>query len=110
MVCLRFSYSKLVVLLCALSSVAWAALPQFTGQKRVGLTTGDQWEPAVAADGSGRIYVLYPHYGRVPGCKDCRVPTVLLVSSSDTVGDRKSTRLNSSHITISYAVFCLKKK
>src|SRR5437773_6856972 len=28
----------------------------------------------------------------------------------DANGDRKSTRLNSSHITISYAVFCLKKK
>src|SRR5437773_6268197 len=28
----------------------------------------------------------------------------------DTVRDRKSTRLNSSHITNSYAVFCLKKK
>src|SRR5437773_4667107 len=27
-----------------------------------------------------------------------------------TSEDRKSTRLNSSHITISYAVFCLKKK
>src|SRR5437773_8699670 len=27
-----------------------------------------------------------------------------------TEKDRKSTRLNSSHITISYAVFCLKKK
>src|SRR6266540_5579150 len=27
-----------------------------------------------------------------------------------SLGDRKSTRLNSSHITISYAVFCLKKK
>src|SRR3970282_1855659 len=27
-----------------------------------------------------------------------------------TARDRKSTRLNSSHITISYAVFCLKKK
>src|SRR5574343_1298188 len=26
------------------------------------------------------------------------------------ISDRKSTRLNSSHITISYAVFCLKKK
>src|ERR1039458_1517 len=26
------------------------------------------------------------------------------------VGDRKSTRLNSSHLGISYAVFCLKKK
>src|SRR2546428_1507626 len=28
----------------------------------------------------------------------------------DTAGDRKSTRLNSSHDQISYAVFCLKKK
>src|SRR5258705_3802007 len=27
-----------------------------------------------------------------------------------TEGDRKSTRLNSSHANISYAVFCLKKK
>src|SRR3712207_8584230 len=30
--------------------------------------------------------------------------------SSSEVGDRKSTRLNSSHANISYAVFCLKKK
>src|SRR5207253_10224036 len=28
----------------------------------------------------------------------------------DHRGDRKSTRLNSSHVAISYAVFCLKKK
>src|SRR5438874_13832325 len=28
----------------------------------------------------------------------------------DLQGDRKSTRLNSSHVEISYAVFCLKKK
>src|SRR5262245_65309650 len=28
----------------------------------------------------------------------------------DDQGDRKSTRLNSSHLGISYAVFCLKKK
>src|SRR5690242_21521943 len=28
----------------------------------------------------------------------------------DGAGDRKSTRLNSSHMSISYAVFCLKKK
>src|SRR5438045_4895491 len=28
----------------------------------------------------------------------------------DISGDRKSTRLNSSHLGISYAVFCLKKK
>src|SRR5947209_15148122 len=30
--------------------------------------------------------------------------------SLDVPGDRKSTRLNSSHANISYAVFCLKKK
>src|SRR3954462_5427941 len=30
--------------------------------------------------------------------------------SSDVCSDRKSTRLNSSHTIISYAVFCLKKK
>src|SRR3989442_10960771 len=35
-----------------------------------------------------------------------------LASSSRTAAfaDRKSTRLNSSHVRISYAVFCLKKK
>src|SRR5947209_19907387 len=32
------------------------------------------------------------------------------VTSSDGRQDRKSTRLNSSHANISYAVFCLKKK
>src|SRR6266704_2055154 len=30
--------------------------------------------------------------------------------SGSTTADRKSTRLNSSHVSISYAVFCLKKK
>src|SRR2546426_6798779 len=33
-----------------------------------------------------------------------------LRSFVDVRGDRKSTRLNSSHLVISYAVFCLKKK
>src|SRR2546430_13727147 len=32
------------------------------------------------------------------------------VDESTLIGDRKSTRLNSSHSQISYAVFCLKKK
>ena len=34
----------------------------------------------------------------------------LLVSGNCSQTDRKSTRLNSSHTVISYAVFCLKKK
>src|SRR3712207_7472275 len=32
------------------------------------------------------------------------------ITSNITILDRKSTRLNSSHANISYAVFCLKKK
>src|SRR5207248_6380150 len=35
---------------------------------------------------------------------------VVALAVPDQRGDRKSTRLNSSHRTISYAVFCLKKK
>src|SRR2546426_5709455 len=31
-------------------------------------------------------------------------------AARDDLADRKSTRLNSSHLVISYAVFCLKKK
>src|SRR5437867_9455479 len=40
------------------------------------------------------------------------LPRSLRVSYHEiaTLQDRKSTRLNSSHRTISYAVFCLKKK
>src|SRR5438477_8501476 len=39
-------------------------------------------------------------------------PTVakMVFPRSRIVADRKSTRLNSSHMSISYAVFCLKKK
>src|SRR5438034_7296609 len=36
--------------------------------------------------------------------------TEVALTSDTPIGDRKSTRLNSSHTVISYAVFCLKKK
>src|SRR5690349_23151919 len=35
---------------------------------------------------------------------------LVLAAGGDLLRDRKSTRLNSSHVEISYAVFCLKKK
>src|SRR3712207_6964656 len=38
------------------------------------------------------------------------LPVVMCGSEGDALRDRKSTRLNSSHANISYAVFCLKKK
>src|SRR2546426_9152630 len=39
-----------------------------------------------------------------------REPLALRPGIVLAIGDRKSTRLNSSHLVISYAVFCLKKK
>src|SRR3712207_7098722 len=39
-----------------------------------------------------------------------RIPENHAFWSITVYGDRKSTRLNSSHANISYAVFCLKKK
>src|SRR6266487_1335553 len=39
-----------------------------------------------------------------------RKPAVVSSAPPEPVTDRKSTRLNSSHPSISYAVFCLKKK
>src|SRR5436309_9246859 len=52
-----------------------------------------------------------------PGCKTIITeynisdrPQYVATVCRPAGGDRKSTRLNSSHVKISYAVFCLKKK
>src|SRR5688572_31222458 len=47
---------------------------------------------------------------REPVALDAVLGGGLRQSGGETVIDRKSTRLNSSHSQISYAVFCLKKK
>src|SRR2546422_6888669 len=48
------------------------------------------------------------HYNRT--CLERTCPKDLLKRNGSVYQDRKSTRLNSSHGYISYAVFCLKKK
>src|SRR3712207_7140479 len=48
------------------------------------------------------IGIVLPYYREIRENTD--------VEHKDTGVDRKSTRLNSSHANISYAVFCLKKK
>jgi hypothetical protein len=71
-----------LVLLAAVAPAA-AAGQGFSLQQRVGFTAGDQWEPAIAADGYGHVYILYPQYGILPGCASCPLPTMVLVTSSD---------------------------
>ena len=55
----------------------------FSPPRRLGYNTGDQWEPAMAADGHGHLYVLYPQYGKVPGCANCLAPAIALLVSGD---------------------------
>src|SRR5699024_11599437 len=70
-----------------LSAVAW---PYANGPRHLGHVAGF----GVPSD-------TFSRYMRMAG------HDVLMVSGTE---DRKSTRLNSSHVSISYAVFCLKKK
>jgi hypothetical protein len=74
----------------AAPAVQAAAAPKpgasgFSPQIRLGFNVGDQWEPAIAADDYGSVYVLYPQYGGVPGCpaSECASPTAILQLSRD---------------------------
>jgi hypothetical protein len=73
----------LLLLMALASAQAAVAVSGFTPQRRVGYNTGDQWEPALAADGHGHIYILFPQYGAVSGCPGCTTPTIALVVSND---------------------------
>src|SRR5690625_6479232 len=80
------------------------------------MTDGDNWDikdgwmgpPGTECDWYGivcdsdgsHIVRLLLHHNNLSG----EIPNL------DPLEDRKSTRLNSSHVAISYAVFCLKKK
>src|SRR5699024_11908709 len=52
---------------------------------------------------SGEVIVGGSSWPKIPHGINGKCPSI-------RPGDRKSTRLNSSHVSISYAVFCLKKK
>src|SRR2546422_2798452 len=60
--------------------------------------------------GHGRRRRPGPRVGHPPGPRFVKLTVEDLWRIKRPAGDRKSTRLNSSHGYISYAVFCLKKK
>src|SRR5256885_7032051 len=83
----------------------------FSSRRRHTRLQGD-WSSDVCssdliADGvaRGMVKVL-----TVPGKDRILGATLVGEHAGDLIVDRKSTRLNSSHLVISYAVFCLKKK
>src|SRR5688572_31636619 len=60
---------------------------------------------------SGRRHARQLRHGPVSlDCQRASRGGIFRISAWVNAGDRKSTRLNSSHSQISYAVFCLKKK
>ncbi|MGE5373954.1 MAG: sialidase family protein [Bacteroidota bacterium] len=63
--------------------VAPVAPGGFTPQTRMGFFVDNEWEPAIASDRFGHVYILYPQYGGVPGCPGCYSPTMILQMSSD---------------------------
>src|SRR3712207_9100168 len=69
--------------------------------------------PISASDGD-RLYVFFPEAGliayTVSGEHVWTREVGQIRNEHGIAADRKSTRLNSSHANISYAVFCLKKK
>ncbi len=80
------SVQKFAIWLFLALATAQAALAasNFSPQRRVGYTTGDQWEPALSADGHGHIYILFPQYGAVSDCPACTAPTIALLVSNDS--------------------------
>src|SRR5438094_6682121 len=70
---------------------------------------GDPWKSQVRGAVDAEEFEFVPYREVFEAIAD---DAVLSLSETSAIAskDRKSTRLNSSHRTISYAVFCLKKK
>src|SRR5436309_5622091 len=102
--------------------VAGVLLGSLASCARRGACTGDYCGTVVIA-AAGEPDILLPPVTELSTSRDVYDQLFLKLAdlgmSGNTIGDedfqpqladRKSTRLNSSHVKISYAVFCLKKK
>lgn len=90
-------YTTVLILLVVLSMVSLPSnaalamtrqiggLGQFTQQFRLGFHSGDDWEPAIAADRYGHVYALYKHYNVKGGgrCHMCNLHLLVQVSSDE---------------------------
>src|SRR5207248_6366950 len=88
------------------------ALPILRRHRRIAHRMLNVLVPEIILNGSGimsaRCEVIAARMPQLVGMADKRQPSHLARARHDRAKDRKSTRLNSSHRTISYAVFCLK--
>ncbi|HET9408975.1 MAG TPA: sialidase family protein [Candidatus Sulfotelmatobacter sp.] len=91
----RWRSSRASIFLCLLLVTAQVAIAAsgFAPQRRLGQPMGDQWEPAMAADAHGHIYVLYPQYGPSLSCPGCTVPGMTLQVSNDNGASWEAPRI-----------------
>src|SRR5690349_23555317 len=69
------------------------------------ISTSTSWSQLCCAKAREAVYGMAPSDPAATAA-----PAPLALRNPRRLTDRKSTRLNSSHVEISYAVFCLKKK
>ncbi len=64
-------------------TIAAAAPGGFTPQTRLGFNQQNEWEPSIAADRFGHVYMLYAQYTGVPRCPECSNPSQVIQISND---------------------------
>src|SRR3712207_6971264 len=88
-----------------ISAEAMALLARYDWPGNVRQLENAMFRAVVLADGDELTLAEFPQIANQVEGFDIRIPP-----APAREADRKSTRLNSSHANISYAVFCLKKK
>src|SRR5699024_11750930 len=83
------------------------ALHSFPTRRSSDLLPGQQQIVGAVAGGGEPLDEMLPEGGKAPGLAQVQPAEK---GGEKLERDRKSTRLNSSHVSISYAVFCVKKK
>src|SRR5690349_23712395 len=84
--------------------------PRFTLFPYTTLFRSELHDWLVGKQGVDEAKGMDPNKGGTVEWEGIKITLTHAQHSSSTPEDRKSTRLNSSHVEISYAVFCLKKK
>lgn len=80
---LAVGFALVVGVLLVMPVLGAAGPVSFTTPRVMGYPSGDDWEPAVASDGAGNVYLVITHFGGVPGCGSCGKPSMLVQVSHD---------------------------
>src|SRR5699024_12106903 len=102
-----FSLSSYAFLLSSASYITPSRSPSPLSPRTTSFFSPDS---ATADTYTLSLHDALPISQRLPAHRPCQVDLPELRHRPGLPGDRKSTRLNSSHVSISYAVFCLKIK